>query len=98
MRMVMLISAALAAILSTVASSGQAPSTDLLGQARAAYDGRAGAASAKAAVELYAQAFKADPTSYDAAWEGSRGAVSPRSTARNRPARRPWRSISSPRP
>jgi tetratricopeptide (TPR) repeat protein len=45
-----------------------------LDKAKAAYDGRADAAQAKAAVELFAQAAKADPTSYEARWRGAAAA------------------------
>jgi tetratricopeptide (TPR) repeat protein len=59
-------------VLSMVATWGQTPAPDLLAQARTAYDQRANGSQARGAVDLYAQAFKADPKSYAAAWEGAR--------------------------
>jgi len=64
-----------AAVLSGLACFGvaaQEPSPDPLAQPRAAYEERASPAKAKAAVDLFGQAMKADPKSYEAAWEGAR--------------------------
>lgn len=53
-------------------SLAQEPSPDPLVQPRAAYEQRADPAQAKAAVDLFGKALKADPKSYEAAWEGAR--------------------------
>ncbi len=53
---------------------GQAAPGGELAAARAAYEQRADPASAKAAVELFRAAAKADPASVDARWEGARAA------------------------
>ena len=50
----------------------QEPVPDPLAQPRAAYEQRATPAQAKAAVDLFGKALKADPRSYEAAWEGAR--------------------------
>ena len=44
----------------------------LIDQAREAYQSRATVGKAKTAVELFAQAAKADPKSYEALWEGAK--------------------------
>lgn len=65
----------LAAILSGLAGMGapaQENAVDPLSQPRAAYEQRSSPAKAKAAVDLFGQALKADPKSYEAAWEGAR--------------------------
>jgi tetratricopeptide (TPR) repeat protein len=64
-----------AAVLFGLAWSGvpaQEPSQDPLSASRAAYQQRASSGHAKAAVDLFGQALKADPKSYEAAWEGAR--------------------------
>ncbi len=53
---------------------GQAAPGGELAAARVAYERRADPASAKAAVELFRAAAKADPASVDARWEGARAA------------------------
>ncbi len=63
---------AVVVMLSAVASWGQASVPEVLAQARSAYEQRANGSQARGAVDLYAQAFKADPKSYAAAWEGAR--------------------------
>jgi tetratricopeptide (TPR) repeat protein len=58
-----------------VPASAQTPPTEglsVLERARAAYEQRSVAEQAKAAVDLFAAAAKADPESYEARWEGSR--------------------------
>ncbi len=58
--------------LATIAvTSALAQEPTLLDRAQAAYDARADAAQAKAAVDLFAQAAKADPQSYEARWRGA---------------------------
>lgn len=49
-----------------------APAPSALDRARAAYEKRADPAQAKAAVDLFREAAKADPKSYEALWEGSK--------------------------
>jgi tetratricopeptide (TPR) repeat protein len=46
--------------------------TDTLSMARQAYEKRAEPASAKAALDLFKQAARENPQSYEAAWEGAR--------------------------
>jgi len=72
MRNVTMALAAAALAFTGWAARGQEQAPDALAQARAAYEARAAAAQAKASVELYGKALKADPKSYEAAWEGSR--------------------------
>ena len=50
----------------------QEPVPDPLAQPRTAYEQRANPAQAQAAVDLFGKALKADPRSYEAAWEGAR--------------------------
>lgn len=54
------------------AAPAQEAAESLLARAREAYRERAEVARARQAVELYAAAAKADPTSYEARWEGAR--------------------------
>ncbi len=66
--------AVVASVLVALSLSAQvAPGGELVA-ARAAYEQRADPASAKAAVELFRAAAKADPASVDARWEGARAA------------------------
>lgn len=61
----------LAALIAAAPATAQAQ-TDLLEQARAAYQARSDTSSARHAVELFEQAATADPDSYAARWEGAR--------------------------
>ena len=62
-------------LLAGVAASAQpVAAVDPLAQAREAYGARADAARAKAAVELFRDAATANPSSYEARWEGARAA------------------------
>lgn len=70
-RSVVVFAAALAGLAGTLALP-QEPPPDPLAQPRAAYEQRADPALAKAAVDLFGKALKADPKSYEAAWEGAR--------------------------
>ena len=54
-----------------LAAQAQADPAKLLTEARQAYAERSTPAKAKAAVDLFAQAAKADPKSYEARWEGA---------------------------
>jgi tetratricopeptide (TPR) repeat protein len=72
MRKAMVIFAGAALALASLATTAQEAAPDPLTQARAAYEQRASPAKARAAVDLYRKAAKADPKSYEAAWEGAR--------------------------
>ncbi len=62
-------------VLATIAGrAAPAQEPTLVDMAKAAYDGRADIGKAKAAVELFAQAAKADPKSYEARWRGAAAA------------------------
>lgn len=64
------LAAALAAVAAVAGTAGQEPTA--LQRAREAYEQRERPDRARAAVELYAAAATADPTSYEARWEGAR--------------------------
>lgn len=66
--------AAAVSVLVALSGSAQGAPESGLAAARAAYDHRADPASAKAAVELFREAAKADPASVEARWEGARAA------------------------
>jgi tetratricopeptide (TPR) repeat protein len=53
---------------------GQGAPTGVLADARSAYEQRSDSARAKAAVELFQEAAKAEPGSVEARWEGARAA------------------------
>ena len=55
-----------------VALHGQSSPTDPLIQARAAFEQRGDPARAQAGIDLFQQAAAADPSSYEARWEGAR--------------------------
>ncbi len=65
--------AALGVLVALSMPAQEAPESGLAA-ARAAYEQRADPAGAKAAVELFREAAKADPASVDARWEGARAA------------------------
>ncbi len=66
--------AAFVGVLTTWSAAAQGTPGGELAAARAAYERRADPAQAKAAVDLFQQAAKADPASADARWEGARAA------------------------
>lgn len=66
--------AVVASVFVALSLSAQVAPGGELAAARAAYEQRADPASAKAAVELFRAAAKADPASVDARWEGARAA------------------------
>jgi tetratricopeptide (TPR) repeat protein len=53
-------------------AASEEPGKGAIERARAAYEQRADGARARAAVDLFAEAAKADPGSYEARWEGAR--------------------------
>lgn len=59
-------------VLVAVALHGQSNPVDPLTQARAAFEQRGDPARAHAGIELFRQATAADPSSYEARWEGAR--------------------------
>jgi tetratricopeptide (TPR) repeat protein len=63
--------AAFAVTVTTTAAAALAQEPTLLEQGKAAYEARADAAQAKAAVDLFARAAKADPASYETLWRGA---------------------------
>ena len=64
----------LCALAGAVGLPQPASPTGALVEARAAYETRAEAGQAKAAVELFQRAAAEDPASYEARWEGARAA------------------------
>ena len=66
--------AACVGVLVALSAGAQTAPEGGLAAARAAYEQRADPAQAKAAVELFAAAAKADPAAVDARWEGARAA------------------------
>ena len=68
------VAAAFVGVLTAWSAAAQGTPGGELAAARAAYEQRADPAQAKAAVGLFQQAAKADPTSADARWEGARAA------------------------
>jgi len=63
-----------AAVLASFAFAAAAQEPAPLARAVAAYEARADAAQAKAAVDLFGEAAKADPASYEARWRGAAAA------------------------
>jgi len=63
--------AAFVVLLTMTGTVALAQEPTLLDQAKAAYEARAEAARAKAAVDLFAQVAKAEPQSYEARWRGA---------------------------
>jgi tetratricopeptide (TPR) repeat protein len=68
---VVILAAALTGLAGIWAPAQEQPA-DPLSQPRAAYELRSSPAKAKAAVDLFGKALKADPKSYEASWEGAR--------------------------